>query len=224
MDAVVAAGARFSHVSEGVEFWVVPVVEFGSPDCASANAACVVGFTPDERASAECVLLDERPRDAIRLEPLLPGHAAVYGIVPDDASGVRVTSGGLTTVVQARDNVIGAVLPFPYHDTMDARVVTIRQPALSPPRVGVVGAGRRARDAADRIRTAGYEVLGGITPGANRKRGAVVYWRPEGARRAEAAAVAAAVGARAPIAITRRARTPRLVLDTAALIVVVAGR
>jgi hypothetical protein len=41
-------------------------------------------------------------------------------------SGARVTIAGLTEEVEARDNVIGAVLPFPYRDTAATRVAIVR--------------------------------------------------------------------------------------------------
>lgn len=126
LDAIVDAGARFATVSEEVEFWVVPVVPLGSRACAPADGACVVAITRDERAAAECAIRDERPRDATRLAPLLEGHAAIFGIVPDGVSGARVTIAGLTEEVEARDNVIGAVLPFPYRDTAATRVAIVR--------------------------------------------------------------------------------------------------
>lgn len=116
LDTIIEARARFATVSEEVEFWVVPVVPLGSRECAPADAACVVAITPDDRAGAECAISGERPRDATRLAPLRAGHAAIYGIVSDGVAGARVTSYGSTEQVEARDNVIGDVLPFPYED------------------------------------------------------------------------------------------------------------
>ncbi len=61
-----------------------------------------------------------------RAAPLLPGNAAIFGVVADDVIGARITVGTRTARVDARENLIGGVLPFPYEDGM--RVDLIRRP------------------------------------------------------------------------------------------------
>jgi hypothetical protein len=128
IDAAVEDGARFWGGGDGVEFWVVPVVPRGQADCAPATRACVVAVPEDERADAECVLGRPLREDTWRLAPLLPGHAAIYGIVPDGVRRVRVTIGGVSGEVDARDNVVGGVLPFPYSDRAKTSVELLRNP------------------------------------------------------------------------------------------------
>lgn len=128
LDTVVEDAARFWGRDRGVEFWVVPVVPLGPERCAPATSACIVAVTADGRADAECVLAEERGVDAWRLVPLLAGHAAIYGVVPDAVTGARVTIDGRTAKVDARDNVLAGVLPFPYRDTAKTRVELIRSP------------------------------------------------------------------------------------------------
>ena len=62
-----------------------------------------------------------------RVTPLLPGNAAIFGVVADDVIGARVTVGTLTAQIDARENLIGGVLPFPYQDGV--RVDLIRRTA-----------------------------------------------------------------------------------------------
>jgi hypothetical protein len=138
LEGVVAGGARFWGRDGGVDFWVVPVAPLSDRECAPASAACVVAVTPDARADAACSLDAERQEDAWRLAPLLPGHAAIYGVVPDGVTGARVSIGGQAAQASARENVVGGVLPFPYSDTAKTRVVLLRGPQ-APPSVVVVG-------------------------------------------------------------------------------------
>jgi hypothetical protein len=123
LDAVVEAGARRWGGGDGVEYWAVPVVPRGDEGCAPASRVCIVAVPEHARADAQCVL--DEPPDATswRLTPLLPTRAAIYGIVPDGVTGARVTIGGRSAEVEARDNVIAGVLPFPYEDESDTRVV-----------------------------------------------------------------------------------------------------
>lgn len=124
--------SRYWGADGGVDFWVVPAVTLGEAECEPATAVCVVAVTRGGRADAECVLEEERRRDAWRLTPLLRDHAAIYGIVPDGVTGVRVTLKGKTVAVEARDNVVGGVLPFRYHPK--TRVAYVRDKAASKPR------------------------------------------------------------------------------------------
>jgi hypothetical protein len=127
-DGILTRSARFWGSAGGVEFWVVPVVARGSEWCAPANRVCVVAVPPDAPADAECMLHRRRNPRFWRFAPLLPGNAAIYGVVGDGVTGARVTVGTLTAQVDARENVIGGVLPFPYEDGV--RVDLIRRPAL----------------------------------------------------------------------------------------------
>jgi hypothetical protein len=126
LDAIVEDRARFWGADAGVDFWVVPVAARGGTKCAPAAAACVVAVATSTHADAQCVLDDEQRQDAWRLTPLLEGHAAIYGIVPDGVTGVRVTVDGDTAEVEARENVAGGVLPFPYRDRDSPRVAYVR--------------------------------------------------------------------------------------------------
>lgn len=126
-DGVLMRGARFWGSAGGVEFWAVPVVARGSEWCAPANSVCVVAVPPDSPADAECMLRRRRNPESWRFAPLLPDNAAIYGVVADGVIGARVTVGTLTARVDARENVIGGVLPFPYEDGV--RVDLIRRHA-----------------------------------------------------------------------------------------------
>jgi DNA-directed RNA polymerase specialized sigma24 family protein len=126
-DGVLLRGARRWGSDGGVEFWTVPVVARGSEWCAPANGVCVVAVPPDPPADAECMLRRRRNPEFWRVAPLLPGNAAIFGVVADDVIGARVTAGTLTAQVDARENLIGGVLPFPYEDGV--RVDLIRRTA-----------------------------------------------------------------------------------------------
>jgi hypothetical protein len=80
-----------------------------------------------EDAAILAAVGEERREDAWRLTPLLEGHAAIYGIVRDGVTGVRVTMRGEAAEVDARDNVVGGVLPFGYHDDDRTRVEYVRR-------------------------------------------------------------------------------------------------
>jgi RNA polymerase sigma-70 factor (ECF subfamily) len=138
LDAVVEEGARFWGGGDGVEFWAVPVVLPGAKECAPADGVCVVAIPEDDRADAECGLRPGRDLEHWRLAPLLPENAGIYGTVPDGVTGARVTFRTLTAQVEARDNVVGGVLPFPWVSGM--RVELVRRPQPEPPTVGVVDA------------------------------------------------------------------------------------
>jgi DNA-directed RNA polymerase specialized sigma24 family protein len=218
---VVERGARFWGADGGVDFWVVPVAETGPRECAPATAVCVVAVTVGGRADAECGMGAARDRPNWRFAPLLPEHAAIYGTVPEGVVAARLTLGTRGVDVPVRDNVIAAVLPFPYEDGVAVRL--IRRAAPAPPRVGIVDAGGDAEAMRDRLIAAGYEPLGAIVPGVKRQSRTVAYWRPRLATLAEAAAVARAAGAAELIRIANAERTPRPVLDAAAPLVVVVG-
>jgi hypothetical protein len=97
----------------------------GRGPCAPATRVCVVAVPEDSFADGACVLGDD-PDEEWRLAPLLPGRAAIYGVVPDGVTRVRVTIGEVSGEVDARDNVVGGVLPFPYSDTADTDVELLR--------------------------------------------------------------------------------------------------
>lgn len=126
-DGVLLRGARRWGSDGDVAFWTVPVVARGSEWCAPANGVCVVAVPPDPPADAECMLRRRRNPEFWRVAPLLPGNAAIFGVVADDVIGARVTLGTLTAQVDARENLIGGVLPFPYEDGV--RVDLIRRTA-----------------------------------------------------------------------------------------------
>ena len=220
LDQVVEDRARFWGGDGDVGFWVVPVVPRGEAACEPATAACVVAVASGGRADAECVLEEERRGDAWRLAPLLEGHAAIYGIVPDSVRGVRVTLKGQTAQVAARDNVVGGVLPFGYHAM--ARVAYVRGQSASKPFVGVVDAGGESGAAVRRLRAAGYRTTGRIVAGTPLQ-ASVVYWWPGRASAEDAFGVARLLKVGEVAAVEDTAHTPHPVLDTTAPVVVVAG-
>jgi hypothetical protein len=123
LGAPVESGARFWGEHDGVGFWVVPVEPLGGGTCAPASRLCVIAVPEDAGADAWCARsIDDTGADW-RLAPLLPDNAVLYGVVPDGVTGARVTIGDRTAVVEARDNVVGGVLPFPYEDHLPADVV-----------------------------------------------------------------------------------------------------
>jgi DNA-directed RNA polymerase specialized sigma24 family protein len=126
-DGVLLRGARRWGSDGGVEFWAVPVVARGSGWCAPANGVCVVAVAPDRSADAACMPRRRQNPEFWRVAPLLPGNAAIFGVVADDVIGARVTVGTLTAQVDARGSLIGGVLPFPYQDGV--RVDLIRRTA-----------------------------------------------------------------------------------------------
>jgi hypothetical protein len=126
-DGGLLRGARRWGSDAGVEFWTVPVVARGSEWCAPANGVCVVAVPPEAPADAECMQRRRRNPEFWRVAPLLPGNAAIVGVVADDVIGARVTVGMLTARVDARENLIGGVLPFPHEDGV--RVDLIRRTA-----------------------------------------------------------------------------------------------
>ncbi len=126
IDAVVDDGARFWGGGDGVEYWVVPVVPSGEEPCAPATRVCVIAVPEDRFADGSCVLDDTPEDEQWRLAPLLLGNAAIYGVVPDGVTRVRVTIGDVSAEVEARDNVVGGVLPFPYRAEADTRVELLR--------------------------------------------------------------------------------------------------
>jgi hypothetical protein len=115
---IVERGARHWGDDAGVEFWVVPVVPRGRRACAPASRVCIVAVHERSRAGAQC-LLDGATWG---VAPLLPGNAVALGVVPDRATGARISAGGQSAAVDARDNVAAGLLPFPYHDYTAARL------------------------------------------------------------------------------------------------------
>jgi hypothetical protein len=126
---VVERGARFWGADGAVGFWVVPVVEAGGSECAPARAACVVAVPEVSRPDAECAFGRGLERPDWRFSPLLAGNAAIFGTVPDEVVAARLTLGRLGADVPVRDNVVAALLPFPYED--DVRVDLTRRHARS---------------------------------------------------------------------------------------------
>jgi hypothetical protein len=124
IDAVVEDGARFWGERDGVDFWVVPVVPTGQERCAPATRVCVVAIPESARPDGQCALGGDK--EQWRLAPLLPGHATIYGVVPNDVRGARVTIGEVTGDVDAREGVVGGVLPFAYDADLQTRVELLR--------------------------------------------------------------------------------------------------
>jgi hypothetical protein len=98
----------------------------GQEVCAPATCVCIVAIPDQARADAHCVLDEPRDGASWRLGPLFPARAAIYGIVPRGVTGAHVTIDGRRAEVAARDNVVAGVLPFPYEDDSDVRVVLQR--------------------------------------------------------------------------------------------------
>jgi DNA-directed RNA polymerase specialized sigma24 family protein len=127
LDGVLLRGARRWGSDGGVEFWTAPVAARGSEWCAPANAVCVIAVPPDRPAEAACMPRRRRNPEFWRVAPLLPGNAAIFGVVADDVIGARVTVGTLTAQVDARENLIAGVLPFRHQEGV--RVDLIRRTA-----------------------------------------------------------------------------------------------
>jgi hypothetical protein len=126
LDAIVDRRARFWGGGDEVGFWAVPVVPRGRAACAPATRVCILAVPAAGHPDAQCVLGPFPGRADWRLAPLLPGHAVIYGVVADGVRAARVTIGRRTAAVDAGDNVVGGVLPFPYRDGARTRVVLIR--------------------------------------------------------------------------------------------------
>jgi DNA-directed RNA polymerase specialized sigma24 family protein len=126
IDAVAEDAARFWGTRDHIEFWVVPVVPGGQGRCAPASRVCVIAIPETARPEAECVLRRDEEGEDWRLAPLGPRRAVIYGVVPDGVSRARVTIDGVTGDVDARDNIVGGLLPFPYERGADTRVELLR--------------------------------------------------------------------------------------------------
>jgi LytR cell envelope-related transcriptional attenuator len=142
--------------------------------------------------------------------------------VPDGVTRARVTIGGVSGEVDARDNVVGGVLPFPYSDYAKTNVELFRDHVAPKPRVGVVNAGGAASDVLATIEDAGYRTSGEPTPGVKDQAPTVVYWRPDRTTQQAATLVAELVAADDLVPVDDE-RTPRPVLVTDAAVVVVVG-
>jgi hypothetical protein len=218
LDAIVPDGARYWGRTDGVEFWVVPIVPKGGGECAPATHVCVVAVPNDAAADAQCVLEWPDDGEEWRIGPLLPGHAVIYGIVPDGTTGARVTIDGRTAEVAAGANVIGGVLPFAYRDGARIDVDLIDGSAARRPRVAVVDAGGPAGAVNRQLAQAGY---GTVAPARSRNRaGMVVEWWADRTTWATATAVAELVGADD---VVERDPTARSIVSNVAPITVIVG-
>jgi DNA-directed RNA polymerase specialized sigma24 family protein len=218
---IVERGARPWGTDAGVEFWVVPVVPSGRPACAPASRVCIVAVHERTRAGAQC-LLDGA---AWGLAPLLPGNAVALGVVPDRATGARVSVGGQSAAVDARDNVAAGLLPFPYHDYTAARLEPTYGRDRAKPRVGVVNDGevrRRAERIMRRLGASGHPTVDVLRPRVESH--TRLYWWPWWTTEPEARRIARLLGITRVIRIDDPARAPASVLETSAPIVVVVGR
>jgi len=177
----VERGARYWGSDRGAAFWAVPVARDGSPGCAPAREACVVAVTVGGRADAHCS--DRANRTGWMVARLYPAAAVVMGIVPRRATGARVAIGDQSAKVDARDNVVAGVLPFPYDGFAERRVEPTYGRDPAKPRVGVVdAAGRQGRYHAEyllrRLGELGYPTVAAITPGINAQPDTDLYWWP----------------------------------------------
>jgi len=223
LDAVVDEGARFWGGGEAVEFWAVPVVPRGRPECAPAARVCVVAVAERPGGAAQCVLGRNRRGQNWSLGQLFPDQSVIFGTVPDGVTEVRVTHHGETAVVDAHDNVFGGVLPFPYRTRDVPRVELVRGRADVEPLVGIVDAGGPVDDVVARLHGRGYDTLHEITPGRTLPPRSIVYWWPGTESLEQAFEVAGTAGVQAVEPIRDTERIPRPVLDTKAPIVLVVG-
>ena len=221
LSAVVLDGARRWGGSDGVDFWVVPVVPRGASGCLPATHVCVVGVSGSD-ADALCGSGPDPGAVQWRRSPLPGGRSAIFGLVPDRATSVKVDVGDRSAEVEARLNVFGGVLPFPVRDGDGARPEVVYAPVSGTSHVGVVAAGGDADVVAYRLAEAGYETAG-VTPGVTQQKPTTVYWRPGRVSREDVARIAALVGADRREEIADRERTPRPVQDADASVVVVVG-
>ena len=137
LDAIFADGARFWGGGEEVEFWAVPVVPRAAKACGSATGVCIVAVTSEGRANSHCIWDKADLRAGTwRIGPLFSDRAVDFrhrARRRDRRAGDdRIPARG----VDARDNVIGGVVPFPYSNGADTRVDLIRRPASPKPRSG----------------------------------------------------------------------------------------
>jgi Sigma-70 region 2 len=224
LDAIVDDGARYWGGGGGVNFWAVPVVPRGRPDCAPATRVCVVAASEGSNAAAQCGLGRDRGGRNWWLGRLFPDQSLIFGTVPDGVTRVRVSHAGGTTVVDAHDNVFGGVLPFPFSQRGESRVEYVRGPAAVELPVGIVDAGGWVGDVVARLQAHGHDTLHEITPGRTLPPRSIVYWWVGRATLEEAFEVAETAGVEQVEPISDTARIPVPVLDTDAPIVVVVGR
>jgi hypothetical protein len=147
--------------------------------------------------------------------------------VPDRATGARVSIGDVSARVEARDNVVAGVLPFPYDGFAESRVEPTYARDAAKPLVGVVDAAGRqgpyhAQYLLRRLGERGYPTVAAITPGINRQPDTDLYWRPGEAPDLEIGRLARLLGVDRVIRVDDRAPGP--VLRTDAPIVIVAGQ
>ena len=147
----------------------------------------------------------------------------MFGIVPGDVSGARVTIGSQVAEVDAGDNIIGGAVPFPYRDGAKTDLELIRRSAPPKPSVGIVAAGGRIDSVARKLRRGGYETLRRVMPSVKPQEIVEVYWRPQLTRESRAIEVAELVAADSMVRIGDPERVPRPVLETEAPVVVVVG-
>ena len=223
LDAVVADGARYWGRDGSVDFWAVPVVPRGLPDCAPASRVCVVAVPEGSRAVAQCALGRDRRGESWLLGPLLPRNAVMFGVVPDGVTGVQVRSGGAVAEIPAHDNVFGGVLPFAYRMSDRPRAELLHGEPVTEALVGIVDAGGPVADVVGRLRARGHKTLAAVTPGIYDQR-SVVYWWPGRATLQEAGDVAVTAGIEEVAAIADTERVPRPVLETPAPFIVVVGK
>jgi hypothetical protein len=223
IEAVVDEGARYWGGDDGVDFWAVPVVPHGRPDCAPASRVCVVAITGSSTAAAQCNLIRDRRGRNWWLGQRFPERAMVFGTVPDGVTAVRLSQDGETAVVNAHDNVFGGALPWPHEVGDEPRVELVRGDDDAGRLAGLVDAGGPVRDVLGRLRARGYLTLDLITPAGNVRSRSIVYWWPGRAGFEDANELAEAVDIEDVEPIRDTDRIPRPVLETHAPFVVVVG-
>jgi hypothetical protein len=227
LGAIAVDGARLWGSEPGVEFWVVPVVGSGRPDCAPAGHVCVVAVPEGAPASAYCT--DSANWEGWQVAPLWPGNAVVLGLVPSRSTSARVTIGDQSALVEASRNVLAGVLPFPYDDFAESRVDPTYARDPEKPRVGVVDAAGgqgpyHAEYLLRRLAEAGYPTVDRITPRIKAQRPTYMYWRPGATPDLEIGRIARLLDVDRVIRIDDPPRVPGPVLRTDAPIVIVAGK
>ena len=227
IEEVVERRARYWGADGGAGFWVVPVAGTSSRECAPATDVCVVAVTVGGRADAYCD--DRANRLGWRLAPLFAGKAVAFGIVPDRATGARVAIGDQSATVDARDNVVAGVLPFPHDAFAESRLEPTYGRDPAKPRVGVVdAAGRQGRYHAEyllrRLAELGYPTVAAITPGVNAQPDTDLYWWPGRSLDLEVGRLARLLEVDRVIRVDDPGHATGPVLRTDAPIVVVAGQ
>jgi hypothetical protein len=224
LDAVVLDQARFWGGGEDAEFWVVPVVPRSAEPCAPATGACIIAVTSDHRGDGHCLWGEQMRPGTWKLGPLWPDRAVLLGLVADGTTGVQVTIDRHTARVDARDDVVAGVVPFPYRDGAQIDVEPLPRPTVAV--LDSTGGDPAAAEAAlDAVRDAGYRTADAVAPGVKPYIHSELYWHPGRASSYEAELLARRLGIDRITRIAEPELMSRPVAEADAdLVVVVAGR